>query len=137
MIFAFVTKSFIMINHSKVFSSFSVDDLTKAKDFYSDALGLEVRESEMGAMELHLAGGTNIFIYPKSNHIPATFTVLNFYVSDVEKEVAELKKAGVVFERYDEKDFKTDENNIFNGIGPKIAWFRDPAGNILSVIEGQ
>ena len=126
-----------MIKHSEVFSSFSIDDLKKAKDFYSDVLALKVTESEMGALELHLAGGTNIFIYPKSNHVPATFTVLNFYVSDVQKEVAELKKAGVVFERYDEKDFKTDENNIFSGIGPKIAWFKDPAGNILSVIEGK
>ncbi|MEP6701017.1 MAG: VOC family protein, partial [Bacteroidota bacterium] len=118
----------------KAFSGFSADDLKKAKDFYAGILGVEVVENKMGLLELHIEGGNNIIIYPKPNHVPATFTVLNFPVKNIEETVAELKKLGVVFESYNEKDFATDENNISRG-GPKVAWFKDPAGNILSVIE--
>ncbi len=124
-----------MLKNSKAFSGFSVNDLKKAKDFYTNVLGVEVKENEMSVLELHFAGGTNVLMYPKPHHTPATFTVLNFPVDDVEKEVAELKKAGVVFESYTEKELTTGDDNIFRGGGPKIAWFKDPAGNILSVVE--
>ncbi|HTD97726.1 MAG TPA: VOC family protein [Mucilaginibacter sp.] len=124
-----------MLKDSKAFSSFSVNDLQKAKAFYGDLLGLEVKENEMGILELH-PGGNNIIIYPKPNHTPATFTVLNFPVDDVEKAVDELTQKGIQFEHYDYEDLKTDEKGISrdNG-GPTIAWFTDPAGNILSVLE--
>ena len=90
----------------------------------------------MHLLSLHIAGGTKILIYPKPNHAPASFTILNFPVSNIEKAVVELKSLGVVFESYQEEYLKTDENNIFRGGGPKIAWFKDPSGNILSVMEG-
>ena len=121
-----------MFKHTKAFSGFSVNDLEKAKHFYGEILGLEVSES-MG-LELHIEGGNNILIYPKPNHTPATFTILNFPVTDIEKAVKELKERGITFESY-EDPIKTDENGIFRGGGPLIAWFKDPAGNILSVIE--
>ncbi len=124
-----------MLKNSKVFSGFSVNDLKKATAFYSDVLGIEAKENEMGIVELHFTGGINIMMYPKPNHVPATFTILNFLVDDIEKKVAELKKAGIVFESYKEKDLTTDDDNILRNNGPKIAWFKDPAGNILSVIE--
>jgi catechol 2,3-dioxygenase-like lactoylglutathione lyase family enzyme len=122
-----------MFKNTKAFSGFSVDDLEKAKQFYGETLGLEVSE-ENGLLGLQLAGGTRILIYPKDNHTPATFTILNFPVDDIEQAVDELRKAGVPFESY-EGDLKTDEKGIFRGGGPLIAWFRDPAGNILSVLE--
>jgi catechol 2,3-dioxygenase-like lactoylglutathione lyase family enzyme len=122
-----------MFKDTKAFSGFSVDDLEKAKQFYGETLGLEVSE-ENGLLGLQLAGGTRILIYPKDNHTPATFTILNFPVDDIEQAVDELRKAGVPFESY-EGDLKTDEKGIFRGGGPLIAWFRDPAGNILSVLE--
>ena len=121
-----------MFKHTKAFSGFSVNDLEKAKNFYGETLGLEVSES-MG-LELHIEGGNNILIYPKPNHTPATFTILNFPVTDIETAVKELKEKGITFESY-EDPIKTDENGIFRGGGPLIAWFKDPAGNILSVIE--
>lgn len=125
-----------MFGNTKAFSGFSVNDTEKAKAFYSEILGIEVEELEMeGLISLHIAGGTNILIYPKPNHIPATYTVLNFPVKDVEKAVDELTQRGVRFEIYNEDNFQTDEKGIFHGGGPKIAWFKDPAGNILSVIE--
>jgi predicted enzyme related to lactoylglutathione lyase len=124
-----------MIKDSKTFSSFSVNDLPKAKEFYGQVLGLEVKDNEMGVLEMHLPGGNHIMIYPKPNHVPATFTVLNFSVKDVDSEVAALKKAGVVFESYHEKNLETGDDNISRGNGPVIAWFKDPAGNILSVVE--
>jgi catechol 2,3-dioxygenase-like lactoylglutathione lyase family enzyme len=123
-----------MFKNAKAFSGFSVNDLQKAKQFYSEILGLEVSEN-MG-LELHIAGGNKIFVYPKPNHTPATFTILNFPVNNIEKAVEELRKKGVIFESY-EGPMKTDENGIFRGGGPKIAWFKDPAGNILSVLEQQ
>ena len=116
------------------FSSFSVNDLHKAKEFYGDTLGLELKKMPEG-LELHL-GGNSVFIYPKSNHTPASFTVLNFQVADIEKAVEQLKELGVNFEHYDLHDIKTDERGIARGPhGPIIAWFKDPAGNILSVFE--
>jgi predicted enzyme related to lactoylglutathione lyase len=110
--------------------------LQKAKEFYGQTLGLEVSENEtMGLLELHLAGGNTVLIYPKPNHTPATFTILNFPVDNVEQAVDELNRLGVRFEHYDEEDLKTDDKGIARGEGPTIAWFRDPAGNILSVLE--
>ncbi len=123
-----------MFKDSKAFSSFSVNDLEKAKEFYGETLGLELDETPEG-LDGRLAGGTRIFIYPKSNHIPATFTVLNFPVDNIEQAVSELTKRGVRFEIYKEGDLKTDERGIFRGGGPTIAWFKDPAGNFLSVVE--
>jgi catechol 2,3-dioxygenase-like lactoylglutathione lyase family enzyme len=123
-----------MFKDAKAFSGFSVDDLQTAKEFYSQTLGLEVSESN-GMLELHIAGSRNILIYPKDNHTPATYTILNFPVANVEQAVDALTRRGVHFEIYNEGDFKTDEKGISSGMGPTIAWFKDPAGNILSVIE--
>jgi predicted enzyme related to lactoylglutathione lyase len=122
-----------MFRHTKAFSSFSVDDLQRAKEFYSRTLGLEVSE-EHGLLTLHIADGSAILIYPKKDHSPATFTILNFPVDDIDKAVEELSRRGVRFEQY-EGELKTDEKGIFRGEGPLIAWCRDPAGNILSVLE--
>jgi catechol 2,3-dioxygenase-like lactoylglutathione lyase family enzyme len=124
-----------MLSDSKAFSGFSVDDIPKAKAFYGGTLGLEVSESH-GLLRLHLAGGGTVLIYPKPNHAPATFTILNFPVDDIEQAVDGLTKTGVRFERYEGK-LKTDDKGIFRGGGPLIAWFKDPAGNILSVLEQQ
>lgn len=121
-----------MLQTRSAFSSFSVNDLKEAKDFYAQTLGLKVKESEMG-LEIH-PGDTDVFIYPKPNHTPASFTVLNFLVDDIDKAVDELKKNGVRFEQY-EGEIKTDEKGIHHNGGPSIAWFKDPAGNILSVLE--
>jgi len=123
-----------MLEKSKAFSGFSVNDTQKAKEFYGRTLGLEVSESN-GLLNLRLTGGTTVLIYPKPNHVPATFTVLNFPVDSVDKAVDELTKRGVHFQIYSEPDLKTDERGIFRGGGPVIAWFKDPAGNILSVLE--
>ena len=123
-----------MLKESKAFSGFSVNDIQKAKDFYGRTLGLQVSESH-GLLTLQLAGGNKILIYPKVNHAPATFTVLNFPVENVDDSVDELAKRGVRFEIYDESDIKTDEKGIMRGNDPTIAWFKDPAGNVLSVIE--
>ncbi|MNK01344.1 Glyoxalase-like domain protein [compost metagenome] len=124
-----------MFKETKAFSGFSVNDIAKAKEFYSTILGLDVREGMEGILELHIKGNNPIVVYPKPNHIPATFTVLNFPVPDVEKAVELLKSKDVVFESYDLPYFKTDNDNIFRGGGPLIAWFKDPAGNIFSVIQ--
>ncbi len=121
---------------TKAFSSFSVNDLNKAKNFYTNTLGLDVSGAAEG-MGLELFGG-NVFIYSKPNHEPATFTVLNFPVDDIDGAVDDLKSRGITFESYG-GEMKTDEKNIFrggdSGKGPNIAWFKDPAGNILSVME--
>ena len=122
-----------IFKNTKAFSSFSVDDLEKAKKFYGQTLGLEISE-EMEGISLHIVGGNEIFVYPKADHIPATFTILNFAVDDVEKAVDSLANLGVHFEIYKEGELKTDDRGIFHG-GPKIAWFKDPAGNFLSVLE--
>ena len=123
-----------MFKDAKAFSGFSVNDIAKAKEFYSGTLGLDVTE-ENGMLQLQIAGGNPILVYPKDNHAPATFTILNFPVADVEGAVDELTSRGVQFEHYDYSDMKTDEKGIMRGWGPAIAWFTDPAGNILSVIE--
>ena len=121
-----------MFKDSKAFSTFSVDDVPRAKQFYGEALGLDVSD-EMEGLALHLRGGGQVFIYPKDDHTPATFTVLNFPVTDIDRAVDELTNAGVQFEHYD-GELQTDEKGIFRGEGPTIAWFKDPAGNILSVL---
>ncbi len=128
-----------MFKDTKAFSGFSVDDIQKAKAFYQQLLGLEVTEEQMGPatlLTLHISGGSNILIYPKPDHTPATFTILNFPVEDVEKTVDVLTERGVRFEQYG-GDIKTDEKGIVRGSGPAVAWFTDPAGNILSVIEAR
>ena len=126
-------KASTMFREAESFCSFSVNDLQKAKEFYSQTLGLDVAETPEG-LELH-TGNNTVFLYPKPNHTPASFTVLNFHVDDIEEAVDELNALGVSLERYDQPDLKTDERGIFRGPGPQIAWFKDPAGNILSVLE--
>ena len=123
-----------MLKDSKAFSGFSVDDIQKAKEFCGQTLGLKVSESH-GLLTLHFAGGNNVLIYPKPNHAPATFTILNFPVGNVDKAVDELAKRGVRFEIYNTPDIKTNEKGIMRGKGPTIAWFKDPAGNIFSVLD--
>jgi len=124
-----------MLKDNRTFSSFSSDDIPAAKDFYEETLGLVVEE-QMGGLALHLGGGADVFIYPKDDHVPATHTVLNFIVDDVEAAVARLTEAGIRFERY-EGEFATDDKGIARNPegGPAIAWFKDPAGNTLSVLE--
>ncbi|BAU53586.1 VOC family protein [Mucilaginibacter gotjawali] len=125
-----------MFKDTKAFSGFSVNDMQKAMEFYQGKLGIEISESEMGILTLHISGGSKIIIYPRPNHEPAAFTILNFPVNDVEKTVDELIAAGITFEQYGEP-IKTDAKGILrgNGRGPDIAWFKDPAGNILSVLK--
>jgi catechol 2,3-dioxygenase-like lactoylglutathione lyase family enzyme len=123
-----------MLENSKAFSGFAAPDPGKVKEFYQETLGLKVTE-EHGLLTLHLAGGNHVLIYPKSNHVPATFSVLNFPVDDVDLAVGELSRRGVRFEKYDGPVIKTDEKGIMRGNGPTIAWFKDPAGNVLSVLE--
>lgn len=123
-----------MFKDTKSFSSFSTNDLQKTKEFYSQTLGIELTEQKEG-LGLHLAGGGEVFIYPKPNHTPASFTVLNFMVDDIDEAVDALKELGITFEQY-EGEIKTDEKGISRGsAGPQIAWFKDPAGNILSVLQ--
>jgi predicted enzyme related to lactoylglutathione lyase len=122
-----------MLGKTKAFSGFSVDDVQTAKQFYGETLGLDVSE-EYGLLRLHLAGGTDVLAYPKGDqHTPATFTILNFQVDDIDTAVEELTRRGVVFQRY--PGLEADEKGIFRGGGPYIAWFTDPAGNILSVLQ--
>ncbi len=124
-----------MFTTSKAFGSFSVDDLPKAKGFYQNILGIHVTDNPMGVIELHLEGENKIIIYPKPDHVPATFTVLNFPVKNIDQIVDELSGKGVRFEQYGGQ-IQTDKKGISrdNG-GPAIAWFKDPAGNIFSVIQ--
>jgi predicted enzyme related to lactoylglutathione lyase len=119
--------------NTKAFSSFSVKDLDEAKRFYGQTLGLEVSESDEGLI-LQTKGGIDVFIYPKPDHTPATFTVLNFVVDDVDRAVDELNKLGIRFQIYEKGELKTDDRGVFQG-KPKIAWFKDPAGNFLSILE--
>lgn len=123
-----------MFEQSKAFSSFSVNDLTKAKEFYGRTLGFDVVEDSRG-LGLHFANGGQAFIYPKSDHTPATFTILNIPVDNVDRAIDDLTAKGVHFEVYDEPDLKTDDRGILADDEMRIAWFRDPAGNILSVVE--
>lgn len=126
-----------MITTTNAFFSFSADDLGKASEFYQKVLGLPVRETEMGILEVQVKGNKPFIIYPKEDHVPATFTVLNFNVMDIDKAVEELQTHGIEMEKYE--DMGTDEKGILRGDekgeGPNIAWFKDPAGNILSIIE--
>jgi catechol 2,3-dioxygenase-like lactoylglutathione lyase family enzyme len=121
-----------MFNNSKAFSGFAAPDIEAERAFYADTLGLDVTE-EHGILTLHLAGGGLVIVYPKPDHTPADFTVLNFPVDDVEAAVDALTERGVEFERYE--GFGQDEKGIMRGNGPDIAWFRDPAGNVLSVLR--
>jgi catechol 2,3-dioxygenase-like lactoylglutathione lyase family enzyme len=122
------------LSGSKAFSGFSVDDLDRAREFYGTVLGLGVTE-ENGSLNLRLGDDTHVFVYPKDNHEPATFTILNFPVPSVDAAVDELTAAGIRFELYD--GMGQDERGISRDPrGPVIAWFKDPAGNILSVLEG-
>jgi predicted enzyme related to lactoylglutathione lyase len=123
-----------MFDKKSMFSSFSVNDIHKAKEFYSRTLGLEVSESN-GLLTLPLPSGSRVMIYPKAKHQPASFTVLNFPVQNVDQAVDDLSKRGVKFEVYDEPGLKTDQRGVSRGNGPTIAWFKDPAGNILSIVE--
>ena len=124
-----------MFKDTKAFSGFAVNNLQQAKEFYGQTLGLDVSEVH-GLLQLHIAGGTTILMYPKENHTPANYTILNFPVANIEQAVDELTRRGVHFESYNEGELVTDEKGIFRGGGPLIAWFKDPAGNILSVLEG-
>lgn len=127
-----------MFKNTKAFSSFSVNDIAKAKDFYTNILGLDVKE-EYGGLTLNIAGSNSIMVYPKDNHEPATFTVLNFPVEDIEKSVDELIAKGITFEQYD--FLNTNEKGIAKmpeeggANGPTMAWFTDPAGNIFSLMQ--
>lgn len=128
-----------MLADSHAFSGFSVDDINKAKDFYGNTLGLQVEDLAPMGLNLTFAGGGKHFIYPKPDHVAATFTVLNFPVTDIDKTVDELITKGVEFLHYDSDQMKTDDKGIARGksagFGPDIAWFKDPAGNILSVLQ--
>jgi catechol 2,3-dioxygenase-like lactoylglutathione lyase family enzyme len=127
-----------MLKTQAVFSGFSVDDLAKAKDFYTKTLGLNLKNEEMG-LQFELPGGGAVFVYEKEGHQPAAFTILNFVVEDIDKAIDELESLGVSFERYENMPFQQDEKGIARGIaakqGPDIAWLKDPAGNILSVLQ--
>lgn len=121
-----------MFRDTPAFSGFSTNDIELAKEFYGSILGLEVSEMN-GMLEMKLGSGGTVLAYPKENHEPATFTILNFPVDDIDKAVDELSSRGVSFERYE--DFEQDEKGIARSEGPDIAWFKDPAGNILSVLK--
>ena len=122
-----------MFKDSQAFSGFSVNDLDATKAFYGGKLGLDVRPGPMGSLELHLGGGAMVFVYSKKDHLPATYTMLNFPVADVEAAVDQLTKAGIKMERY--PNTPQDAKGILRGNGPDIAWFKDPSGNILSVLK--
>ncbi|RZU74057.1 glyoxalase/bleomycin resistance protein/dioxygenase superfamily protein [Micromonospora kangleipakensis] len=124
-----------MFKDTKAFSSFAVDDADRARQFYADTLGLRVsRDDAMGGLlTLHLAGDRDVLVYPKDDHVPATYTVLNFQVDDIDRAVDELAGRGVRFARYE--GMPQDDKGIMRDNGPSIAWFTDPAGNVLSVIE--
>lgn len=120
------------------FSGFSVDDIDAARSFYGDTLGLDVTTNAMGFLDIHLPDGGAILVYAKPNHEPASFTILNFPVDDVEAAVDDLNGRGVVTKIYDDSEFATDDKGILRGgpeSGPDIAWFRDPAGNVLAVLS--
>jgi catechol 2,3-dioxygenase-like lactoylglutathione lyase family enzyme len=121
-----------MFDSSGAFSGFAVDDVPKARQFYEETLGMTVTEAN-GLLQLTVANGGRVLVYPKPNHEPATFTILNFPVADVEAAVDDLVARGVTLQRYE--GFEQDDKGIFHGGGPLIAWFTDPAGNVLSVVE--
>ncbi|WP_434613392.1 VOC family protein [Arthrobacter sp. A5] len=127
-------KAGTMFGDTQAFSGFSVDNVSAAKKFYGDTLGLKVSE-ENGMLRLHLAGGTTVLVYPSRAHTPGSFTILNFPVADIEGAVGQLNQRGVHFEHYEGMPNETDERGIFRKGGPLIAWFKDPAGNVLSVLQ--
>jgi predicted enzyme related to lactoylglutathione lyase len=126
----------MMFTTDNAFSGFSIDDLAAAKHFYGEVLGIEVTENSMGFLNLHLKSGAMILAYTKPNHTPASYTILNFEVDDVEAAVDDLNARGVVTKIYTDPDYGTDAKGISRGRGPDIAWFLDPAGNTLSVLKG-
>jgi hypothetical protein len=128
-----------MLQDSKAFSGFSVNNIAAAKEFYSNTLGIDIKEDAMG-LTLNIIGGSKIFIYAKDDHVPATFTVLNFPVNNIDTAIETLESKGVKFEQYDlGNGVKTDEKGVLRGrsanMGPDIAWFKDPSGNILSILQ--
>ena len=127
-----------MLTYKNAFSGYSVHDIVKAREFYANKLGLSVEETPEG-LSLHMHDGLAVFLYEKKDHVPATFTVLNFEVDDIEKTVDNLVTAGITFEKYEDFPFEQDAKGIAwgkkEGVGPNIAWFKDPSGNILSVIS--
>ncbi|QNE33897.1 VOC family protein [Leifsonia shinshuensis] len=129
-----------MVNAIDIFSGFSVNDIDAARDFYRDALGLDVTEGPGGNLDIALPGGGHVFVYPKPDHTPASFTILNLAVDDIDAAVDDLNAKGVVTKIYDDDDLHTDEKGVARGRaanrGPDIAWFRDPAGNVMSVLAG-
>ena len=127
-----------MFENRKIFGGFAVKDTEAARGFYGKTLGLDVRDGDQpGILEIHGTGGTPILVYPKPDHKPANFTVLNIDVPDIERAVGDLGKAGVRMERYDQDPIVTDQNGILRGGGMAVAWFKDPFGNILSIIENE
>ena len=125
-----------MLKDSQAFSGFAVKDLEAAKKFYSETLGQDVRYGPMGIMEIHVAGGATVMVYPKDDHVPATYTMLNFPVSDIDAAVDELTAAGVKMEQYGRADMPQDAKGIARDPqGPAIAWFKDPSGNIIAVLQ--
>lgn len=124
-----------MFTHTKAYSGFAVDDVARAKEFYSQTLGLKVSEvsPQHDLLALHIAGGGDVLVYPKPGHTPADYTILNFPVEDIDAAVDELSSRGVEFERYD--GFEQDDKGISRGEMPHLAWFKDPAGNVLSVLQ--
>ena len=128
-----------MHNDSRAFSGFSVNDLDAAKEFYGQTLGLKIEEQPGMGMHLKLADDTSVFVYSKADHVPATFTILNFPVDDIDAAVDDLAAKGVSFEHYGSVDMPQDDKGVLRGraanMGPDIAWFKDPAGNILSVLQ--
>lgn len=126
-----------MFKDNQAFPSFSVDDVDAAHDFYAGKLGLDAEMAEMGTLRLKLGGGQNVVLYPKPNHEPATFTVLNFVVPDIEKAVDDLTAAGIEMEQYGMPEIKQDAKGIARDDrgGPAIAWVKDPAGNVIAVLE--
>ncbi|PRY69342.1 putative enzyme related to lactoylglutathione lyase [Glaciihabitans tibetensis] len=124
-----------MFSPDKAFSGYSVDDIAHARAFYAQTLGMTVTENEMGFLNLHLTSGGVIMVYGKDDHTPASYTVLNFEVDDIDSAVADLNARGVVTKIYDDDTIPTDAQGIARGMGPAIAWFTDPAGNVLSVLQ--
>jgi catechol 2,3-dioxygenase-like lactoylglutathione lyase family enzyme len=122
-----------MFTNAETFVSFAAPDIDEARRFYSETLGLRTSDGPEGVLLLHIEGSRDVMVYPKPDHAPATYTVLNFPVEDIEQAVDALAERGVTFERYE--GFDQDERGIMRGGGPLIAWFRDPAGNILSVVK--
>jgi catechol 2,3-dioxygenase-like lactoylglutathione lyase family enzyme len=125
-----------MFTTGKAFSGFSINDFEAARKFYGEILGLTVSRDDMGFLDIHLDSGATVLAYVKANHEPASFTIMNFPVDDVEAAVDDLNSRGVTTKIYDNSELRTDEKGIMRGNGPDIAWFRDPAGNVLSVLKG-